>query len=157
MTVAAERKDGRTPERAAMDYAERQLEVHAAYERAMEAASIFEDRAGVITETAKKLRDIDSRITDREMDLVDSERAKPEIAEQSQAAFDRHIKVVFRKDPELAELRDARRTIQAEHERAEYDAERAKITARVESARMEELGGLLHFYAAVKHTAANEK
>jgi hypothetical protein len=139
------------PEARARAYAEGTLGVDRVYDSAnaaLEAMGTAKDRALL---ASTKRRRLDSNIADREADLASDERASN--AELSATAFEKHIKAVFHADEELRDLRAQRDSLVAEYERAEADAEIARMTARVEAARLEELGGLLHFYAAVKQSA----
>jgi len=146
--VPTEASKPANPEARARAYAEGALGVDRAYEAAKAAVVAYttaRDDAGVANANRKKF---DSLIADREIELTSDERAAN--SEMSMAAFEKHIKVVLHTDEALRDLRAQRDEAAGKHEQAERDADVARLTARVEAARLEELGGLLHFYAAVK-------
>jgi hypothetical protein len=142
----------RTASERAVAYVAR-LGVDEVYQRANEAVDTLEDRLAIMHTTAVKRREIDAQIADRELHLVTEQSGT---WEGSQAALDRHLKVVFNEDGELRGLRSARLAVSSEHERAEADAELARVRARVEAARLEELGGRMRFFASVSITTAND-
>lgn len=115
------------------------------YEASVDHLSKMEAAQEVVLETARRRRALDLEIEDIELRLVSEERAlQPEL---SQAAFERHMKVVLNQDTNLRTLREQRAHVQNEHERAEAVVELARTTIRVQTARLEELGGLFRFYA----------
>lgn len=134
------------PASRAVAYAEGDLDVHGVYDRAAEAIATLEDNLTVLRTTAAKRRTVESEMLDCEIDLTARERA--EYPEWSQAQMDRHMKVLLHEHDDMVKLRSTLSAVRAEHERAEHEAELSRIRARVEAARLEELGGLLHFYAA---------
>lgn len=143
-----------TAQQRAIDFAKNTLAVDAVFDEARAALDELEDRQETLAKTSARRRNIEAEIADREIELIAEHRAAN--AEMSQAAFDRHMKVVLQQDDQLLDLRTTREAHVSEHERAEYDAERAKLQVRLLSARMEELGGLLHFYAAVKIASSSD-
>ena len=137
----------------AIDFAKNVLGVDSVFDEARAAMDELEDRQETLHKTSTRRRNIEAEIADREIELIAEERANN--LDLSQAAFDRHMKIVLQQDNQLLDLRTTREAHVSEHERAEYDADRAKLQVRLLSARMEELGGLLHFYAAVKIASSN--
>lgn len=136
------------PEARARAHAEGYLGVERVYAAAKEACATMEAARHECHVISIQRKAVDGQITDREMQVIADERAAS--ADMSATAFDRHIKVVLHNDAELRSLRDKRDVLALQYERASADADIAKIRAKVESSRMEELGGLLRFYAAVK-------
>ena len=138
-------EDGDAVKRA-VAYAEETLDVHGAYDRANEAVATLEDNLKVVRKTGQRRRSVEEQMLDREMELSAGERAlNPDL---SQAAFDRHMKTVLHNDARMGDLRTTLAAHRSEHERAEHEAELSRIRARVECSRLEELNGLLQFYAA---------
>ena len=140
--------NGGSPEARARAHAEGYLGVERVYAAAKEACATMETARHECHVVNIQRKAVDSQIADREMRLVAEERAAN--AEMSAAAFDRHIKVVLHDDAELRSLRDKKDALTLQYEQADATADIAKIRAKVEASRMEELGGLLRFYAAVK-------
>ena len=127
------------------------------YREAQDAVVELEAAQEVVLETARKRRALDLEIDDLEVRLASEERALPQNVDLSQAAFERHMKVVLSQDTNLQNLRSQRVNVVSEHERAEAIVERAKITCRIASSRLEELGGLFRFYAGSgASTSAND-
>jgi hypothetical protein len=137
-----------TAEGKAMAFAHDTLGVERVYEAATKAHNDLAAALERVVKTASDRRRIDDEITDHEMTIIAAERGRH--ADLSQAAFDKHIKQVLWDAPQLAELRSQRAEVQTAHERADADADLARGRIRLESARMEELGGLLTFYASTK-------
>jgi len=125
--------------------------INDAAEAALVALSEAHDR---IAASAKDKRSFVEMMDTIELDIMTRERAaQPEL---SQAAFERHIKPVLHSDSRLRDLRARVDEATAEHERANLDARLQERTILVKSSRMQELAGVLTFYASVKVGTAND-
>lgn len=127
-------------------YAEGTLGVHTVHAEAQGALSVLEQALTDAARHAAERRSLAEQVADREVVLTSDERAAQ--PDMSQAAFDRHIKAVLRRDPTLASLRHDLQGAQAQEDMASARVKAADATVRALSARMIELGGLLTFYAA---------
>ena len=131
-----------------LTYAEESLGVHAVYEAAKEARKELGSQYGIQTGLRFVKRELENKLRDREMELTIDERSKH--ADQSQAAFDRHIKIVFAKDSSLQKIREEIRATEWELDKVEAQIELLKNDVRIFTGRMEELGGYLSYLAAIK-------
>lgn len=132
----------------ALQYAERDLGVHAVYEGARTTRdnldSVFTELAGL--KDARRLQE--ASIQEREMAIVADERGKH--PDQSAAWMERHLKLAFGTDPELIGHRHNLSQILGDIEGREYDARIQEIDLKVAIARMNELGGYLNYLSVVK-------
>jgi hypothetical protein len=151
-SVAGTRHGGRvTAKQTPVDYAEQVLDVHHVYD---EASGAFEDLDAALiayTAAAQELRSLNSRIEEREYQLA--EMARVERPDISQAALDRLVKDSRHDDQPLRAIYADQRRAHDEQALADADIQRSKYRLRVLTARMNQLGGLLTFYAAAKATA----
>lgn len=133
----------------ALAYAEVTLGVHQVYEEANalleEIDSIGNSLVGVTT----RRRNLDEMIEAREMDLVIEHRGHH--PGMSEAAFTRHMKEVHHKDADLARLRAERAEASSTATAVEFNLKFVESKLKVKVARMEELGGYLHYLGAVKN------
>jgi hypothetical protein len=127
-------------------YAEGTLGVHSVYDEAKTTLAALETALTDAARHAAERRSLAEQVADREVVLASDERAAQ--PDMSQTAFDRHIKAVLRRDPTLASLRHDLQGAQAQEDMANAKAKALDATVRALSARMNELGGLLAFYAA---------
>lgn len=138
-----------------IEYAEEMLRVHAVHADAEAAHTALETALDHYAKSAQLIREITASIETREYDLVAEHRgANPDI---SQAALDRWLKEQVHADDTLKELHADLRTAQDHQAQEHADVEKNKYRLRVLSARMNELGGLLTFYAAAKYVAAQKR
>lgn len=137
-----------TAEGRAAAYARDTLGVDKVYDAANAGHNALADALGRLTEAARERRRVDAEILDNEIEIASIERGKH--TDLSQAAFERHLKEVLHNAVQLVELRQERAELHAQYEQADADAEIARSRVRIECARMEELGGLLDFYAWTK-------
>lgn len=132
-------------------YAEGTLGVHDVYEQSLEAHKQLEAALGLYADAAASIREINGAIEAREYDLVAAHRGEnPDI---SLSALDRWLKDQRHADDSLRELRDDLLNKQADSDSAHVNIEKYKYRLRVLSARMNELGGLLNFFASAKMAA----
>ncbi len=131
-----------------VSYAEGVLGVHDAYDRAKEAQADLKEAQRAVIEWADQKRQISEVIADRTADFTSDERAAHSTL--SATAFEQHLKIALQHDADLKRLRSEYMVAQRNHDTAEAAIREAEFRCRTYGARMEELGGLLHFYAAVK-------
>lgn len=135
-----------------VEYAEQTLKVHEVHETAVDALKRLEQGLQDRLKCQVYIRQCKSTITDREMVVANDVRAAD--PEASLAAFERSLKIAVHDDPELKKLRNLLDAAHNDLDMAEATVEAMKATARVQSSRMVELGGLLEFYAVTKRTAS---
>jgi hypothetical protein len=143
-----------SPESRAIAYAETRLKVHEVYLESCKALRLAEEGRALVTTLSHNKRVLQDAMTDVEMQLVSTERAA--FPDMSQAAFDRHIKAVVHGDPDMTTLRLKLLEDQHQLDQADDSLHQAELTVRVLTARMEELSGLLNFYAATKQVRATD-
>lgn len=133
-----------------MNYAEHVLGVHTVYDEAKAATADLKKAHKAVVEWAGQKRDLVESINDRTAVLTGELRAK--YNDLSATAFKPVLDNALQLDEDLKRLRRELATAQKEHDRAEAAVREVEHTIRVKAARMDELGGLLHFYAATKST-----
>lgn len=132
----------------ALKYAEDNLGVHTVYD---EALSLRGELDGVFTDLDKaqdQKRQLVDEVADREADLLSDERGKH--SDMSATALAEHMKVIKRKDTFLHELRSKLSEVSGAISGMEYDADLLKLSIKIKVARLEELGGYLHYLAVLK-------
>lgn len=132
----------------ALQYAETNLGVHACYQAAKDAHEALDDILNALDKAQDNRRILVDDIADREAELLIEERGKH--PDQSATWLDQHMKQVKRKDEKLRDLRSMMNEAQARISGLEYDVDIQKHRIKIETARMEELGGYLHYLAAIK-------
>lgn|ERR1700712_3066797 len=137
----------------AVEYAETTLDVHGILDRTLVAREELDKVYTLLAEQRDARRGMLSSIDDREMTLSIDERGKH--SDMSQAAMDKHLKMVFFKDEQLTVFRNALGTIEDAIDGAEYDRRIQEKTIEIGCARMNELGGYLNYLAAVKLAAVS--
>lgn len=132
----------------AVQYAQDTLGVHDVHNEANAALAALGAAQNTLNAATSEIRSLHEALADRETDLTMAERASN--ADMSQTAFDKYIKQVVQKDRDHADLRDTLVAAQNRRDDAEAQVRQAEMRIRIATARMEELGGLLAFYAAAK-------
>lgn len=135
-------------------YAEQQLGVHSVYSDARLARANLQAAIDEIYKARFKKREAEVQLTDREMEVAaEAWAAHPDF---SAAKMDQHLKVAKHNDPKCRELRevifDATSRIEAQDtSRVMYEND-----LKIAVSRLQELGGYLHYLAAIKqaHTAS---
>ena len=136
----------------ALDYAENYLGVHRVHDEAESLLAELDTAMTNLDEHQDARRKLDEQIEDRQMDLLIEERGKA--ADISQAAMDRRLKEVYRKDPALQKLKSDRGYHAGIAAGLDLDIEHLKYRLKVKIARMEELGGYFQYLASVKNAEA---
>lgn len=100
------------------------------------------------TNATKQIRQLRDQINDREHQIVTGSR--PAFIELSETAWNKKAKELFHDDPNLKELRQKIRDEEAKHDQAQADVKYCTTDCQMFASRMDELSGLLNFYAASK-------
>jgi hypothetical protein len=139
----------------ALAYAEDKLGVHTTYEQAVQAKEDLDRLLSDLDKAHDRKRGLQGAIEDRTFDLLTEERGKH--ADQSATWLDQHMKGVRNKDDAMRKYRAALDEVSSEIQGLEYDAEILKFHIKISVARLEELGGYLHYLAAVKEAETTTK
>ena len=129
-------------------YAEQTLGVHKLWEDAQERFEKYEEallhKANLQT-GLRKLRDVQAN---REMEILQEGKAK--YAEISATAFDKIYKTLIHEDSDHRELRENERSCQCDLDIVEAEISAHEYQLKLMNSRLQELGGLLNFYASAK-------
>lgn len=132
----------------ALQYAEVTLGVHTCYEKAEAAHKELDEIVLELDKAQDEKRYLTDQLADKEMDLLIAERGKH--ADMSGAELERHMKIVKHKDTDLIQLRQRLLAVGGRVNGLEYDADVQKQSIKIQTARMEELGGYFRYLAAIK-------
>lgn len=132
----------------ALAYAENNLGVHSVYEEATEAHKKLDELLADLDKAQDQRRSLSAMIEDRGFELLGIERGKH--ADMSATALDQHMKLVRNRDQPMKEYRARHDALVGEIQGLEYDADLLKLRIKIAVARMEQLGGYLHYLGAVK-------
>lgn len=135
----------------ALDYAEKNLGVHEVYEDVQRNLNDLDTLYSDLDKAQDRKRQLNEDIADREAELIGEKRGTH--ADMSDTGFRTRMKEWERSDTKLAELRGQLNSALGEIQGLEYDADLLKLKIKTGSARLEELGGYLHYLAAVKAAA----
>lgn len=134
-------------------YAEDYLGVHEVWEEAehrlLDHRRLTED----IKELNRRIRGAKENLADRESVLVADHGA--DLVGLSKTAAKEHMKAVIDADAEAQRIRDQIATAEAERQEADLDLRHQEVGLKVLTARMQELDGLLEFYAASKRNTTS--
>jgi hypothetical protein len=136
-----------SPGARSLAYAE-SLGVHSVYDEVLAKRTELDQCLTEIATLRDKKRDDETLLQDREMELLSDERGKH--ADMSQAAMDRHLKVVYWSDERHRELRASLAQVSSELDGLGYDRDMLETDIKIAVARLHELGGYLQFMAAIK-------
>jgi hypothetical protein len=131
-----------------IEYAEKTLGVNSVYESANLSREALSLVMGQVVDLRRSKREYEALLSDLEFDILTKETG--ENASMSQAALDRHMKMVYSSDTAHRELRKKIREIAGSIDAA--DAKKVVLEAdiRVFGSRLVELGGYMQYLAAVK-------
>lgn len=135
----------------AITYAEQNLHVHDVWDEAKEAQRDLREAQKAAVEYAQQKRTLIEAMNERTAQFTAAERGR--LSDISATAFEQHLKTALQLDPALMRLRQEYSAAQSQHDLAEASVREAEFRCRMYAARMEELGGLLNFYAATKQAA----
>lgn len=133
-------------------YAEETLDVHGVYEAAKQALNSLTQAAESRARLLASVRVVRSRMVDREFEIATE--AAGTYSELSETARAKVVKGLIHDDPKHRTLRQQEHGYQDELEAEDAAIAIQERAIKVYSARMEELGGLLRFYAIRKNGAA---
>lgn len=133
----------------AVEYAERTLDVHGAYADALSKLVDYNAASAIIDSCNVEIRKVKERLADRERVIIDEERGKH--YDMGATAFKAHVKEVVADDTEVDALRNELADEESKRDSAHSDARTAELGLSLHVARMNELAGLLNFYAAAKN------
>lgn len=135
----------------AVQYAEKILSVHEVYDQARAAQKDLKEAQRAEVEWATTKRTLIEAMNDRTAVFTNGERGR--LHELSATAFEQHMKTALQLDDALKALRHKYIEAQSEHDAAQAYVKETEFRCRMYGARMEQLGGLLTFYAATKNAA----
>ena len=140
----------------ALAYAEQTLKVHEVFEETTAQLSTLDVLTTDLDKALDRKRELAEKYEDRYVQLLGEKRGTH--PEMSDTGFKTRLREWEREDPELAIARNDQMAVASEIQGLEFDIDMCKVRLRVGSARMEELGGYLHYLAAVKQAEnANNK
>jgi hypothetical protein len=135
-----------------VEYAEQHLGVHDAYDRAQNARLDYDAAAVKVNAASAAIRYLHEMILSREQEVSAEQRGlNPQM---SATGFGQHLKAELQIDDKMEEYRLKIIEEQGNKDTADAMADSAKYRIKIESARLEELGGLLNFYAAAKYATS---
>lgn len=134
----------------ALQYAEETLGVHEIHQRVMQQLDDLDTLLADLDRAQDRKRDLNEHYSDREVELIGEMRTVH--VSYSDTKFNAEVKLWKRQDKKLMTIQLEINQVLSEIQGLEYDADLLKLRIRANSSRMEELGGYLHYLAAVKAT-----
>lgn len=134
----------------ALQYAEETLGVHQIYEETQTRLELLDETLAELDKAQDRKRDLNERYIDREVELIDEMRSVH--VSYSDTRFNSEMKLWKRKDAFLMSIQVDVNKVLSEIQGLDYDIEMMKLRIRAGCSRMEELGGYLHYLAAVKES-----
>lgn len=131
-------------------YAEEELGANKVYEDAQALSLELTEAHNRLDELRDKRRSKEQFKADREMEVIEEERAS--VPNESVAAFERRLKVVFSNDGGIREAREELSFLAGEINRAEHYIEGLVKDIQITVARMQELGGYFQYLAEIKRS-----
>ena len=135
----------------ALDYAEGTLKVHEVYEGVLQKLEDLDEVLADLDKAQDSRRQLDEDYADREVDLVNEMRGVH--PSMSDTRFKSEFKGWERTDEVLRDLRVKLNKVRGDIQGLEIDRDLLKLRINAGCSRMEELGGYLHYLAAVKNQA----
>ncbi len=136
-------------------YAEQTLGVHQVWDDAQTAQRDMEAITELATQVSIEIRGLRAAIADQENKLATTFRG--ENLDLSQTAFERQLRTVLHEDDTMHELRDRMIDCQSKQDEAEGRIRLLSATVTITAARLNQLGGLLNFYAAAAVTRTTKQ
>lgn len=143
-----------SPEVRSLRYAEG-LGLNSVYEHATEARKVLEDKYMTLNDLRNRRRTVESFQRDCEMEIVEAERSKH--PDMSQAQMDKHLKVAFSNSSDIRESREELSLLAGQIELLEHEVDLLNADIRIDSARLNELGGFFQFMAVLKQSESSRK
>lgn len=138
----------------ALKYAEDTLGVHTCYLVAQSQLEVLDEVLSDLDKAQDRRRQLEDEYADREIELIGEMRGVH--PQMSDTRFKSELKGWERTDDKLRSIRVELSKVRSEIQGIEIDAEMARLRIRVNSSRMEELGGYLHYLAVVKQGALTQ-
>lgn len=132
----------------ALKYAEDTLGVHECYEAASSQLEALDSVLSDLDKAQDRRRQLEDQYDTREIELIGEMRGVH--PNMSDTRFKSEIKGWERTDKKLCAIRIELNKVRSELDGLAIDAEMARMRIRVNSSRMEELGGYLHYLAVIK-------
>lgn len=139
----------------ALDYAEQTLGVHQVWEDVQAATKELDELLADLDKAQDRKRQLNEDVADREVALASEMRGVH--ASMTDTRFKSEWKGWERTDKELTRLRAELNPILGEIQGLEYDIDLLRLKIKAGCARMEQLGGYLHFLAVVKNQAERSR
>lgn len=133
----------------ALAYAEEELGVHKIFQAAKEALVALDDALTALDKAQDRRRLLDEDYADREVELISEMRGLH--PNMSDTRFKSEFKNWERTDELLRALRVELNKVRSDIQGLEFEIEVIRARIRISCSRMEELGGYLHYLAAVKN------
>lgn len=137
-------------------YAENTLGVHMPWEQASAVLKKIEQHRLQLVHLRSIMRHTKGVIEDRKLSILNEAPSRSDWP-SSHTAQQSALKVLYQTDSGIIELNDEVERIQNKIEESEAEIKHGELELQVLIARMNELGGLLQFYAACKNTAIQVK
>lgn len=135
----------------ALAYAEETLKVHEVYEATRSQLEELDTLTSDLDKALDRKRELADKHEDGYVRLLGEKRGTH--PEMSDTGFKTRLREWERDDPELAIIRADQNAVASEIQGLEFDIDMCKMRLRVGCSRMDELGGYLHYLAAVKQAA----
>lgn len=136
-----------SPGAKSLAYAEA-LGVHSVYTELLGKRGELDQCLTEIATLRDKKREDEVLLQDREMEILADERGKH--PDHSQAAMDRHLKVVNWSDEQCRSLRAQLVQVSSDLDGLQFDRDMLETDIKIGVARLLELGGYLQFLASIK-------
>lgn len=134
-----------------LKYAEEKLGVNEVYESTTALRAELEEVGNDLVALRDRKRDLDSKLTDREVLLGIEERGvHPDF---SATAMEAHMKRVKNNDDEHREIREQIQFVLRGIDTAEFKRSLIEVDIKIAVSRLQELGGYFQFLAAIKNQA----
>lgn len=139
----------------ALKYAEENLGVHKVWENVQTYLQDLDSLLADLDKAQDRKRQLNEDYADREVELVHEMRTAH--VSMTDTRFKSEWKGWERTDKVLGTIRVELNKVLSEIQGLEYDADLLKLRIKSSTARLEELGGYLHYLAAVKNQAETVK
>lgn len=133
-----------------MQYAEQTLEVHVPWEDAKFCLDVHAETTLKVDELRRKIRGHKQRIEDRKMEVATEAPSHPDYPPDGVTKQRDFLKVLLGNDQDLSDLESALDAMTSDLEHHTSLVKHQELRLYALTARMNELGGLLNFYAVAK-------
>ncbi len=135
-----------------VEYAENTLGVHTVFAEAEARLLNYKAASDLILDLNGDIRSTKDNLVSREGVIIAEQGATT--AGMTKVAAKEYLKEILDDDPEMGRLHDKLANLESERHVADADLRHEGLAVKMLTARMEELGGLLIFYAAAKRNAS---